>query len=115
MKHKAILINVKERSISEVEVEDSVDEYNRLIGSDCYTCGPRLPNLDGVLVDDNGLLNIDNDTMFFTFGKYPQPLAGNGLILGCSRSGETVNVKSKLEDIKKIIKFHTLSEVRTMF
>lgn len=113
MKHKAILIDSKARAISEVEVEEDVAAYNKLIGSECYTGGPRLPNRDGVLVDDEGLLKLDENTTFFAFDNYPQPLAGNGLVLGCRPNGETANVKSSVEDIKKRVTFYTMAEIRS--
>jgi hypothetical protein len=115
MKHKAILIDAKARTVSEVEVEESVEAYNKLIGSDCYTGGPRLPNRDGLLVDDEGLLKVTDETPFFTFGNYPQPLAGNGLLLGCAANGDTRSVKSTVEAIRGLVKFYSLSEVRKQF
>ena len=103
---------MKTQTVSEVEVENSVDAFNALILSDCYTSGPRLANRDGFLVDDEGLLTLTDESKFFMFDGYPNPLAGNGLLLGCTPSGNTVNVKSTVDSIKKSVKFLTLAQVR---
>lgn len=110
--HKAILIDSKNKTISAVNVDESVDAYNKLIGSSCYTGGPRLANRDGVLVDDEGLMNLTEESTFFLFDGYPQPLAGNGLMLGCRPNGETASVKSSIDEIAARVTFLTLAEVQ---
>lgn len=113
--YKAILINAQTETVSEVTVstQNFVDAANLLIGSDCYTCGPRLDNGDGVLVDDEGLLKLTPETKFFTFGDYPQPLAGNGLVVGCNlRNGNTKDVQSTVDEVKQRVSFYTLAQVR---
>jgi len=113
--YKAILIDAKTETVSEVTVPSRgfVNAANLLIGSDCYTCGPRLGNGDGVLVDDEGLLTLTPETKFFLFGSYPQPLAGNGLVVGCNMSdGETKDVESTVAEIESKVDFLTLAQVQ---
>lgn len=111
--YKAILIDVTSETVSEIEVQDSVEAFNKAIGSDCYTCGPRLENGDGVLVDDEGLLKLTPESKFFTFGNYPQPLVGNGLLLGSNpQTGDTRNVQSNVERIKRSVRFLNMAQVQ---
>jgi hypothetical protein len=61
----------------------SSQQYNELkkrFGDVFFTTGPRLPNGDLMLVDDEGLLN--NPQHFFRLPFYPQPIAGPVAIVG---------------------------------
>jgi len=109
---KAILVDAIKREVYAIQTTSDVDQLNKLIGSQTYSGGPRLPNRDGFLVDDEGMLNLHFGSMFFTFEGYPQPLAGSGLLMGCKANGETADVKSKLDEIKAKVKFLTMSEVQ---
>lgn len=109
---RAFLVDVKNETVTEVQVDDTVEAYNRLIGSSCYTGGPRLRNRDGFLVDDEGLLKLTPQSKFFTFKGYPQPLVGNGLLLGCASNGHTRDVKSDIDEIRKDVKFFNLNQVQ---
>lgn len=111
-KFKAILVDVEAKEVRAIDVADSVDEYNKAIGSDVYCGGPRLDNGDGFLVDDEGMLKVNTDSVFFTFEGYPQPLAGNGLLLGCGPDGDTLDAKSSVDEIARRVKFLTLAEVQ---
>lgn len=106
---KAILINSEKRQVSEVEYNGDYKEINRLIGSEVFCIGAYLPNDDCVFVDDEGLLK--EPKFFFKVPSYPNPLAGNGLVLGTNGFGESTSAKSKLEELKKQILFEDINTV----
>ena len=53
--------------------------------------------------------------MFFSYKGYPQPLSGNGLILGIDHeTGESIDTTLTIDEVKENVKFLTLFEVQLM-
>lgn len=109
---KGILINVKDETITEVQVGD-FRHIQKLVDCDLFEIVGLGGNQD-LYVDEEGLLFLNGQSKFFTIEGYPQPLCGNGLVLGSNRNGESVNTKFTVEEIKSKVKYHTLSEVQVM-
>lgn len=73
-----------------------------------------VANNDTIFVDGEGLLNEAPHRigMFVVTGsKHTVPLAGRGLVLG-SKGEHTVAVRSTLEEIKAMVSFPSLAEIR---
>lgn len=118
---KAILIDVKKKEVREVEIEKGkrsyLDSMYQQIGCNMIETALYLDDTDSpdaIMVDEEGMLNFDNNTMFFTFEGGHQPFAGNGLVIGSGEGGGTVAAKSTVAEIYSKVKFHTLAEVRKM-
>ena len=62
---KAILINVKDQSITEVEHDDTLDNIYDLLNCRTFTV-VRIDETDSIYVDDEGLY-VD-DQLFFEYG-----------------------------------------------
>ncbi len=105
---KAIKINAKDRKIEEIEISTWKD-ISPAIGCDLFTtmCMGRSSTSDRLYIDDEGMINGTQD--FFYLEGMPQPYAGNGVILGTDREGESIEPKTKIEDLK--ITFFTRQEV----
>lgn len=104
---KAIKIDVIKKEVYEVEITSNIETFYKHLECDCFCqVGRRLPNGDMLLVDDNGLL-ISKPVGVFEFGTYPQALSGHGLMVGTSRSGETIPCKSTIEYVKSVVRFIT--------
>jgi hypothetical protein len=105
-----ILIDVHNRTIEWVEVKDWKDIYTH-VKCELFEC----VDIDGqntVYVDEEGLLTMDSKSMFFMYKGYPQPLCGNGLILGIDHeSGESVDCSLSLELVKSNVRFMDMFEV----
>ena len=90
---RAILIDPKEQTITEVEYNGDYKHINTLIDARCFDC-VRLGDKDEntIYVDDEGLMNgtIENVGMFRVDGHNPAYLAGKGLILATDKEGESV-------------------------
>jgi len=110
--HKAILIDAKARTFSIVEVGDCLD-IQKKIGCGCFTIATQLPRNDVIYVDDEGMLTLDDESVFFEFEGAHQPFVGNGLVMGGDDEGETQDVKITLLEIQNKVKFLTLAQVRT--
>ena len=111
---KAILIDSKTREIREVDYTNFNDIY-KFVGCNLFDAVDFNTKNDTVYVDDEGLLTLTHDTMFFTIGDSEQPLAGNGLILGTNDEGESIEPSVTVEEVKEITKFYTLEEVRRLY
>ena len=60
--------------------------------------------MDSLYVDDEGLFVSEYKGAFY-FNNFPQMLFGNGLLMGSDDEGESVDVKSTLEDVINKIKY----------
>ena len=109
---KAVLINVKDRTVTDVEIKGKVlNQWYKLLNCHLVTIGTYLDDHDSIMVDDEGLFGLDSESMFFTFKGAHQPFAGNGLIVGVDDEGNSVSPNVTANDVRSKIKFHTLSEV----
>lgn len=102
MKIKGILIDVEKRQIREVEFENELSSYYRLLKCDCITTAPFDEKHD-VIVDDEGLLK----TPFIGFFETPDggEYAGHGLIVGFNDDGDWISHKLNFETVKNSIRF----------
>jgi hypothetical protein len=108
---KGILINTTKRTIEFVDVKDWKDIYNH-IECQTFTC-VDVDGLNTVYIDDEGLLTLTPQSTFFQIEGYPQPLCGNGLILGIDHEeGESVDTTLSLQYVKSKVKFMDLYEVQ---
>jgi hypothetical protein len=62
-----------------------------------------MHNNDTLYCDDEGLLK--NPENFFLLDSYQQPIAGNGLILGCDDEGDSVDVSMSLDELSNKVTF----------
>tara|TARA_B100000287_G_C20557586_1_gene751098 strand:- start:422 stop:784 length:363 start_codon:yes stop_codon:yes gene_type:complete len=102
---KAILIDVKNQLVKEVEHDDTLDNIYELI--DCRTFD--VVNIDGensIYVDDEGLYKEDQ-LYFEYFGtEHSVRLAGNGLILGLNReTGDSISPTLSVEEVENKVRF----------
>ena len=113
---KAILIDVENKSVTMVEVDDKnvLKDWYRLMGCQMVEVAHYFDNHDSVLVDEEGLFSLDANTKFFSIEGGHQPFAGNGLVVGVDRNGNSVSPKITLEEVQNKVKFHTLREVQRM-
>jgi hypothetical protein len=111
---KAILINAKEQTITEIELNDpdSTQELQELVGG-YITCGWTWYDVAGfprnvLYVDDEGMLKgldhyfrITNaDKVGFCNSSGPSFLYGNGVILGVTMEGESTDPSIYVDDLE---------------
>ena len=105
---KALLINSKTCSVTQIEIGEHFTEISKAIDCDVFAAPHTLENNDTLYVDDEGLLK--NPENFFLLDSYPQPIAGNGLILGCDHEGESIDAKTSLIELANRVKFMDINE-----
>jgi|TARA_R100000084_G_scaffold105271_1_gene62560 hypothetical protein len=101
---KAILIDVKNEEVREVEFDGTLNNIYELV--DCATFDVvRIDETNGIYVDDEGL--FVEDQLFFTYhgDNYSQTLAGNGLILGVDSEGNSISPTLTVEEVQEAVDF----------
>jgi len=101
---KAILINVKDQSITEVEHDNTLDNIYELLN--CRTFDVvRIDEVDSIYIDDEGL--YVEDQLFFEYGGdvHAVRVAGNGLILGVDDEGNSTSPTVTLEEVQGRVGF----------
>lgn len=113
---KAYLIDSNQETVTEVNHNGDYKEIYKLCGFQTFDVARVESNGDAIYVDDEGLLNITNETKFFVYEGYTNPLVGNGLMLGLNpHTGDSIAPETSLEDVKSKVKFLTLEQVRYKF
>ena len=108
---KGILVNVENKTITEVEVGDFQDIQSK-IGCRCFS----VMNLGGgvdYFYDDEGLLKeayVDDDGVKHNMvgvqlPNYPQVIMGNGLIMGHTEDGDSADCPVPLSAVESVITF----------
>lgn len=104
----AIKIDVVNQEVYPVTVQvGNLDDIYNHLACDLFTCPMTFPNTDVLYVDDEGLF-VDPSALlgaFYIDGFPSQPLFGHGLIMGTDDEGETDEVMSSVEEIKKKVTF----------
>lgn len=99
----AYVINPRMKTVQRMVICDYHDIY-KSGGFDCFDCA-RFNDLgDGVYVDDDGLLKPNPPDNFFRIRTYPDPLCGNGVVLGTDDEGESVDPAVSWEDFKDMVR-----------
>tara|TARA_R100001129_G_scaffold177065_1_gene151643 strand:- start:742 stop:1158 length:417 start_codon:yes stop_codon:yes gene_type:complete len=104
---KAILINPKLKLINEINYSGDYKDISKLTECRIFTCVYPFDNCeDTIYLDDEGLLKQSN--YCFTFdcdNGQTQPLMGNALILGTNDEGDSKDIETSLDEIKKRVSF----------
>ena len=101
---KAILINVVAKTLTQVEI-NGLDDIYQAIGNDCstFTCPFQLENNDTFYVDDEGLLKDVHGGV--QVEGYHSPFVGNALLIGTSRDGDNMDVRTSIEKLLPMLTF----------
>lgn len=106
---KAYLIDPENRTITEVDHDDTIEDIYAKIGADCFDVA-RLEDGDGIYVDDEGLMkssDVDMDPWRFFAVTDPEGitlrhpvLSGLGLVLGCDSEGGSCEPRITIEELR---------------
>tara|TARA_B100001013_G_C24581867_1_gene430949 strand:- start:56 stop:433 length:378 start_codon:yes stop_codon:yes gene_type:complete len=102
---KAILIDARSGTVTEVEYDGLFQSISKWIGGNCrtFTTVRMYENHDTLFVDDEGLYN--GADYGFRHSNYDNHLMGNGLLLGTDDGGESIDVQTPLEQVQKDVRF----------
>ena len=98
---RAYLIDPIKKEISVVNYNGDYQMINKFINCPRgFDAVYGFRNQDTLFVDDEGLLRKENYGFEFTYDNgHTQPLMGKALVLGTDAEGESVAVKSTLEEV----------------
>ena len=101
---KAILIDVYEKEIREVDYDGTLDFiYFNLA---CRTFDVvRVDDVNSIFIDDEGLLRQNQLYFEYSGSNGIFQLAGNGLILGVDDEGNSISPTLTIEDVKGKVSF----------
>jgi len=101
---KAIKIDVIKKEVYEVDYKGTDGIYKQL-DCTCFCLVPKkLPGGDTILVDDEGIYRRPQIGEFIVSG-YHDELSGHGIVVGNTRSGNSRDCQSSVEEIKRLIRF----------
>lgn len=102
----AFLIDATSATITRVTLPDQGDRLPpiyRLIGCETITAVP-FDYADTIYVDDEALLKSPAHHLFAAAG-YPQPIVGNGLVVGTTSNGADAPPRVSLARLQRRIRF----------
>ena len=112
---KAILIDVNNQTVTEVTV--TKDERGSQLKSIYGHVGCEMVEVvnvgeNDIYVDEEGLLSLTPESKFFEWEGYPQPIVGNGLVMGFDpETGNSIDTTLTVDDVKRKVKFLTYRDV----
>lgn len=111
-KIKHIFIDSSNRTVTQLEEHCTLEYLQQKMGGyiECATQF-AIGHLNHTLyVDEEGRLKKIRN--YFLLPRiYPEPLAGNGIIVGLSRSGDSTDCRVSLEDIRSQIRWLQVPEI----
>lgn len=102
---KAILIDPSNQTVEEINIGKDYREIYGVIGNDCTTFTTPIlePNGDTWFADDEGLFHENIGAVIRQ--DWVTPIVGRIVVLGSDESGESTDVKSSVEHIRKGLRF----------
>jgi hypothetical protein len=107
---RAIIINAKDRTITETEIDGSLKSLQQIVGGLIEPVYQGLRDNHHCYVDEEGLLA--DPQHFFMFKAGHQPLAGNGVILSSTEDGGEAPCSLSLDWVKERVTFMDLQAAR---
>lgn len=110
-KIKAVIIDPILRIVKEAEIEDNLDGLQGGVGGHNIETALYIDDSNVMFVDSEGLFRPDQQ--FFVYGEQ-FPLAGQAVVVGTGKDGETIGTTLTALDVAKKVGFHTASEIAAM-
>lgn len=114
---KAVLIDPDLGTVKDIDGPfDDFRQIQKIIECDYFTIAGYIgefPVRDAVYCDDEGMLKLN--LIYTKMDHYPQPLAGRILVIGAKADGNSKDTNFGADEIRKQVKFLTLSQVRAQY
>ena len=100
---KAILIDVHNKDIKEIEHDGKLENIYDLIDCRAFDL-VTIDDVNTIFVDDEGILK---DNLYFEYSGNERVMqfAGSGLVLGYNGEGKTISTTLSVEDVKGKVRF----------
>jgi Domain of unknown function (DUF3846) len=107
---RAIIVNSKDRTITETEIDGSLKSLQNIVGGLIEPVYQGLDEPHHCYVNEEGLLN--DPQYFFMFTDGHQPLAGNGVILSSTGDGDEAPCTLPIDWVNGRVTFMDLEAAR---
>ena len=98
-----ILIDPHNKEVKEVIYKGDYREIYDLIDCRMFEA-PSLLNGDVMYCDEEGLINMDQDTRFFMTTYFPtQPIACKALVMAVDEEGESIEPRATVSQIRNSV------------
>lgn len=104
---RGILINVEDKTITNVTHDGTLESIYEHIGNGCTTfcCPVVFEDNDAMYCDDESLLRPSDIKGGFIMPDWSSPIIGNALILGTDDDGDSVDSKTSIKWLEDNIAF----------
>lgn len=106
---KIILIDPELKEVKQIELErkdgETITELHRIMNCEIFTVPLIMDNQDGLYCDDEGLMKENHLYTFEAEDGTVFKFVGKSLLIGTDEEGDSVDVKSKLQDIANRVDF----------
>jgi len=110
---KAILIDSKNKTVTEVKISGDLQSIYKIMGVDMIEVATYLSDEDCIYCDEEGMMKSLGH--FFEVKGAHQPFAGNGLVVGTSDDGDTASTKMSVEDVRPFVSFTSIYELKARY
>ena len=111
---RTLHINTENQTITEIDCNGLADEQ-AVVGGNIESAHRLENDVDRIMVNEDGLFTLSQDTgWFFVDGAF-NPFKGNGVLVGVNEdTGDTVDAQVSLEDLRAQVRFMSALEVSVM-
>jgi len=104
---RAIKIDIENQTVTEINIENSLDSIYEAIGNECttFTCPISYANGDAMYCDDESLLRPETIQGAFMYPDWRYPIVSNAIIIGTDDMGNSTDAVSSPRDIEYGIRF----------
>lgn len=108
---RTLHINAETQTITETQCNGLADEQ-AAVGGNIESAHYFENGTDRIMVNEDGLFTLHQDTgWFFVDGAF-NPFKGNGIVVGVDEAtGDTIDAKISIEDLREQVKFMSPAEV----
>lgn len=108
---RTLHINTENQTITETDSNGLADEQ-AAVGGNIESAHHFENGVDRIMVNEDGLFSLPQDTgWFFVDGAF-NPFKGNGIVVGVNENtGDTVNAQISIDELKGQVRFMSAFEV----
>ena len=102
---EAYFIDSENKTVSMIDYDGDWRSIKQIVGCDMFTVLNLNEEGDSLFIDDEGLIIDQENQNYFWFEGYPTMLAGNGLVLGTDKEGESIEPCMPIEWVRERVRF----------
>ncbi len=102
---KAILIDSKTKTVSEITLDNSNNPIANALECEWFTAPIIYDNEDTLYCDDEALISGKEVEGAFMYDGWQYPILNKAIVLGGDEEGNSLDVKRTIEEVKNGLRF----------